>query len=104
MLSYIKFERNTPASLKEQSRVLELQEAIKNTNEEDFEFMKKLNEEKPARRRRELHLADLPRDPSEINFIQLAAATTRYKSGLELYKAWLDLHRVRAPKRPYTNL
>lgn len=36
ILSYLKFERNTPHSLKEQSRMLELQEAIKNTNEEDF--------------------------------------------------------------------
>lgn len=32
--------------------MLELQEAIKNTNEEDFEFMKKLNEEKPTRRKK----------------------------------------------------
>ena len=29
--------------------------------------------------------------------------SARYKTGIELYKAWLEFHRVRAPKRPYTN-
>lgn len=65
--------------------------------------MKKLNEEKPTRRKKELNLADLPRDPTKINFIELAMGSARYKTGVELYKAWLEFHRVRMPKRPYTN-
>lgn len=36
IVSYLKFERSTPHSLKEQSRVIEQQEAIKNSNEDDF--------------------------------------------------------------------
>jgi len=44
MVSYIKFERNTPQTFHEQSKVLEQQEAIKQTTEEDSLFIKKLND------------------------------------------------------------
>jgi hypothetical protein len=84
--------------------VIELQEAIKNTNEEDFEFMKKLNEEKPTKKKREINFTELPSDPSKINFIELAMTSSHYKTGIDVYKVWLESFKVKLPKRPYTNL
>jgi hypothetical protein len=52
IVSYLKFERSTPHSLREQSKVMEQQEAIKNTTESDCEFMKKLTNDKPVKKKK----------------------------------------------------
>jgi len=57
MVSYIRFQRNTPQSYHEQSKVLEQQEAIKQTTEEDSLFIKKLNDEKPKRKKKDVNLS-----------------------------------------------
>lgn len=83
--------------------MIELQEAIKNTNDEDFEFMKKLNEEKPTKKKKEINFAELPRQASKINFIELALSSSHYKTGIDVYKVWLESFKVKQPKRPYTS-
>jgi hypothetical protein len=104
ILSYLKFERNTPTALKEQSRVIEMQEAIKNSGEEDYEFMKKLNDDRPSKKKKEVNFSDLPKEACKINFMELALSSSSYKTGIDVYRAWLDFNRVKLPKRPYTNL
>lgn len=88
IISYIKFERNTPSSYREQSRVMEQQEAIKSTTDDDCLFMKKLNEEKPSKKKKDVNFADLPKNPKLINFTEVAQSSS-FKTGIEVYKAWL---------------
>ena len=64
--------------------------------------MKKLNEDTPGKKKKDLDFSELPVDCQSINFAELAASCGNFKSGLEVYKAWLDHSKVKPPKRPYT--
>lgn len=65
--------------------------------------MKKLNEERPSKKRKEINFAELPKEACKINFLELSLSSSTYKTGLEVYKAWLDFNKKKTPKRPYTN-
>lgn len=100
VLSYLKFERNTPPAYRLQAMLHDTADSSKQADD-DCDFMQKLEEGRPPRRQRELNLAELPKDPKLINFEQ-ASRNTHFKCGIELYRAWREANRSKAGKRPFT--
>jgi hypothetical protein len=46
-------------------------------------------------------MPDLPREPKLIDFTKVAMEAG-YSMGLDFYKAWLDLGKLKRRKKPYT--
>jgi hypothetical protein len=69
LISYIKFERNLPASFKEQAKITDSLHEGKVKTDDDSEFMKKLQQSKSQKKRRELNVKELSSDPKQIDFL-----------------------------------
>jgi hypothetical protein len=100
VISYLKFERNTPLSFRHQTMLNDNTDSNKHA-EEECDFMKKLDERKPSRKQKDINFAELPKDPKLINFEQLSR-NTHFKCGIELYRAWREANKTKPVKRPYT--
>lgn len=46
-------------------------------------------------------MEDLPKDPKLIDFLEIHKGT-QFKCGLEAYRAWVDFHHIKEPKKLFT--
>lgn len=74
---------------------LEMEE--KEDNNSESEFIKKLNRAKEEKKT-DIDVAALPDDPARINF-SLQCKGTQFRTGMQLYRALMDLRRAKEPKR-----
>lgn len=60
--------------------------------------MIKLHQVKTQKKKvKQLNVAELPDDPKLIEFTHVSKGT-QFKCGIEVYRAWLDIRRVKQPK------
>lgn len=58
--------------------------------------MIKLHQEK-TQKRHQLNVAELPDNPTLIDFKHISKGT-QFRCGIDAFRAWLDLRRVKQPK------
>ena len=63
--------------------------------------MNKLIHSKSQKKKKEIHIKDLPQNPNANNFIELSK-DSQFKNGMEFYRAWFESKRVKRPKKLFT--
>lgn len=59
--------------------------------------MIKLHQVKAQKKKHQLNVAELPDNPTLIDFVHVSK-DSQFRCGIDAFRAWLDIRRVKLPK------